>query len=228
MGDLLETIADRVIVGRVDSSSPHPPELKGQPGAKELVAEAIRQGIDAQTILHRGLLAGMEVVGERFGRNEIYIPQVLASCRAMRTGADVLRPLLREGDSSPRGRFIIGTVKGDLHDIGKNLVTMMLEGAGFEIVDLGVNVPPDRFVEAARENPHVPIGLSALLSTTMVQMGKTIRELHEADLPGELITVVGGAPVTQRFADEIGASGYAPDASSAVGVVKRLVGQGVG
>lgn len=226
MEDLLKTIAERVIVGRVDSASPHPPELKGQPGVRELVSEAVERGVDAQSILQNGLLAGMEVVGERFGRNEIYIPQVLASCLAMRTGAEVLKPLLQEGDSSLRGRFIIGTVKGDLHDIGKNLVAMMLEGAGFEIVDLGVNNPPERFVEAAREHPGVPIGLSALLSTTMVHMQKTIEQLRGADLPGDLITVVGGAPVTQQFANEIGASGYAPDASTAVGVVKALVGIG--
>ncbi|MBN1477762.1 corrinoid protein [Candidatus Sumerlaeota bacterium] len=223
--ELLKTIADRVIVGRAHAASPHPPELAGQPGVRELVEEAIAKGGDAQVILQQGLLAGMEVVGQRFRDCEIFIPDVLASCQAMRAGSELLRPLLQEGDASPRGKFIIGTVKGDLHDIGKNLVAMMLEGAGFEVIDLGTNVSAEKFIEIAREHPGVPIGLSALLSTTMASMQTTVKALLGADLPQAPVTVVGGAPVTQQFADEIGANGYAADASSAVDVVKRLVEQ---
>ncbi|NUP90782.1 MAG: corrinoid protein [Candidatus Sumerlaeia bacterium] len=223
MQELLKTIADRVIAGRVDAQSPHPPELAGQPGVKELVTQALDQGADPLTVLNQGLLAGMEVVGRQFRDCEIFIPDVLVACQAMRAGADLLRPHLREGGASPLGKFIIGTVKGDLHDIGKNLVSMMLEGAGFEIVDLGINVPEEKFVEAARAHPGVPIGLSALLSTTMVNMEKTIRALRAANLPGGVKTVIGGAPITQEFADQIGADAFAPDASLAVEAVKRLM-----
>jgi 5-methyltetrahydrofolate--homocysteine methyltransferase len=223
MEELLKTIGERVIVGRVDANSPHPPELKGQPGVKELVAQAIDKGIDPQAILNDGLLGGMEVVGQRFRDCEIFIPDVLVSCQAMRAGAALLKPLLKQDQSSPRGKFIIGTVKGDLHDIGKNLVMMMLEGAGYEVVDLGVDVSAEKFIEASRANPGAPVGLSALLSTTMESMRKTVAALNDSDLPEKPIMVVGGAPITQEFADEIGAAGYAADASSAVEIVNRLV-----
>jgi 5-methyltetrahydrofolate--homocysteine methyltransferase len=224
MEEILKTIADRVIAGRVDAASPHPPELRGKPGVKELVREALEKGLSAQSVLNEGLLAGMEVVGQRFRDCEIFIPDVLISCQAMRAGAEILKPLLREAEASPRGKFIIGTVKGDLHDIGKNLVAMMLEGAGFEIIDLGIDVSAEKFIEAARSHPGTPIGLSALLSTTMVSMEKSVRALQEANLPGGAIIVIGGAPITEQFAKQIGASGYAPDAASAVDVVKGLVG----
>jgi methanogenic corrinoid protein MtbC1 len=164
----------------------------------------------------------MEVVGRQFRDCDIFIPDVLVACQAMRAGSELLKPHLRAGDASPRGKFVIGTVRGDLHDIGKNLVAMMLEGAGFEIVDLGINVPTEKFIDVAKANPGVPIGLSALLSTTMVNMEKTVRALNEA-LPGRVMTVIGGAPITAEFAKQIGASGYAPDASAAVEEVKRLL-----
>ncbi len=221
MEELLRTIAERVIVGRVNQDSPHPPALVGQPGVQELVAEAIDKKIEASVILGEGLLGGMEVVGRRFRDNEVFIPDVLASCQAMRAGADLLRPLLQTENISPMGKFIIGTVEGDLHDIGKNLVAMMLEGAGFEVIDLGINVTPEKFIEAAREHPGAPVGFSALLSTTMVSMEKSVKAVNEAGLLN-VVTVVGGAPVTREFADQIGASGFAKDASEAVEVAKRL------
>lgn len=223
MQELLSTIANRVFLGHTDAQSPHPPALKGEVGVKELVEEALEKGIEPLEILNDGLLKGMEAVGEKFRACEIFIPDVLISCQAMRTGAAILKPHLSEGAASPHGKFIIGTVKGDLHDIGKNLVCMMLEGSGFEVVDLGVDVSPERFIAAAKEHPGAPIGLSALLSTTMINMEKSVKELNEADLPKRVITVIGGAPVTQSFAEEIGASAYAPDASSAADVVKKII-----
>ena len=225
MKELLESIADLVIRGHANAESPHPPELAGQPGTHERVTEAIDQGIEANVILQSGLLAGMDVVGQRFRDCDMFIPDVLASRQAMVAGTELLRPLLREAETSPHGKIILGTVWKDLHDIGKNLVGIMLEGAGFEVIDMGINVSPEKFIEAARENPGVPIGLSALLSTTMVNMQKTIEALRDADLPNMPIIIVGGAPVTQQFADEIGAAGYAPDASSAIGVLRELIGQ---
>ncbi|HDN84570.1 MAG TPA: cobalamin-binding protein, partial [Candidatus Aerophobetes bacterium] len=163
-------------------------------------------------------------VGDKFKKNEFYVPEVLIAARAMKAGMEIIRPLLTKKGVKGAGKIILGTVRGDLHDIGKNLVGMMLEGAGFEIIDLGVDVPPEKFVEAAREKGADIIGLSALLTTTMPGMKDVIEAIKSSDLKGKLKVMIGGAPVTQDYADEIGADGYAPDAASAVDKAKQLIG----
>ena len=198
---------------------------KGDPGrVAELVRRAVDDGMPAVEIIDRGLLAGMDVVGRRFGAHEIFLPDVLLAARAMKAGMDVVRPLLEGGEAPNRGTVVLGTVRGDVHDIGKNLVATMLAGAGFEIVDLGTDVAPERFVEAAVDRGAAVVGLSALLTTTMGAMREVVELVRERGLQGRLRIIVGGAPVTQAFADEIGADAYAWDAGSAVEVVKGLVG----
>jgi 5-methyltetrahydrofolate--homocysteine methyltransferase len=198
--------------------------IKGQaPVVKELTQKAIDSGLNAEVILNQGLIAGMSVIGERFKRNEVYIPEVLIAARAMNAGMALVKPLLKAAGVKARGVVCCGTVKGDLHDIGKNLVCMMLEGAGYEVVDLGVNCEPEKFVKAAQERKADAIGLSALLTTTMTNMKATIDAFKEAGLRGKVKIMVGGAPLTQSFADEIGADGYAPDAASAVDLLKKML-----
>ncbi len=187
-----------------------------------LVQAAIDEGVDAGTILNDGLVAGMSVVGQKFKNNEFYVPEVLIAARAMNAGMEVLQPKLAEGDVKPAGTVVIGTVKGDLHDIGKNLVAMMLKGGGFQIVDAGVDVPADKFLEKVKESGAQVIALSALLTTTMPQMKAVLDELSSAGM--DVKVMVGGAPLTQEYADEIGAHGYAPDAASAVDLAKSLIG----
>jgi 5-methyltetrahydrofolate--homocysteine methyltransferase len=190
-----------------------------------LVRQALKEGLSPSEILSKGLIAGMDRVGRDFKEGVLFIPEVLVAARAMHAGMDVLRPLLIETEAKPIGRFVIGTVKGDLHDIGKKLVSMMMEGAGFEVVDLGIDTPAERFVEAVREKkPHI-LGMSALLTTTMKEMETTIRALEESGLRDRVKVMVGGAPVTRDWADSIGADGYAPDAASAVDVAKGLMGE---
>jgi len=190
--------------------------------AKEAVATALEEGVPVQDILNKGLIAGMNVVGEKFKNNEFYVPEVLIAARAMKWGMEVLEPKLKDAGVKPVASIALGTVKGDLHDIGKNLVGMMLQGAGFNVVDLGIDVPPEKFVEAARDQGCQLVGLSALLTTTMPQMKNVVEALKEAGVDAKVI--IGGAPVTQNYADEIGADGYAPDAATAVDVCKRLIG----
>jgi len=197
----------------------------------DLVKKALAEGVGAEKILNEGLIAGMNEVGRRFKANEFYVPEVLIAARAMsnikekdtRPGAmEVLRPALEKAGVKSRGKVIIGTVKGDLHDIGKNLVLMMLKGAGFEVIDLEIDVPAEKFVEAAKSNDCKLVGLSALLTTTMPQMKTVIQALKVAGLK-DVKVMIGGAPVTQSYADEIGADGYAADAASAVDVANRLL-----
>jgi 5-methyltetrahydrofolate--homocysteine methyltransferase len=190
-----------------------------------LVTRALDEGVGPAEILNDGLLPGMDVVGRRFGAKETFISEVLLSARAMHTGLAVLKPALARVQlgAGPRPVVVLGTVKGDLHDIGKNLVAMMLEGAGFEVVDLGINVSNEKFAQAIRTHRPAVVGLSALLTTTMRQMRQTIEELRRAGVMDGVKTIIGGAPVTQEFANTIGADGYAPDAPAAVGAVKRLV-----
>jgi 5-methyltetrahydrofolate--homocysteine methyltransferase len=196
--------------------------IKGdQKTAVDITKAALAEGMPPSAILNDGLIAGMNVVGVRFKANQIYIPEVLIAARAMKMAMEVLEPKLVEAGVKPLGKAIIGTVQGDLHDIGKNLVAMMLKGAGFEVVDLGVDVPPAKFVAMAQENSPQIVGLSALLTTTMPAMEKTIVALKEAGVPVK--TMIGGAPVTQAYADKIGANGYAPDAASAVDLAKSLL-----
>jgi 5-methyltetrahydrofolate--homocysteine methyltransferase len=197
--------------------------ISGQaPKVKELVEGALGEGVAPQEVLDQGLIAGMNEVGRRFKANEFYVPEVLIAARAMHSGMDVLEPKLAEAGVEPVARAAIGTVKGDLHDIGKNLVTMMLKGAGFQVEDLGVDVPVEKFVEAAKGGTQV-LCLSALLTTTMPQMPKVIEALKEAGVT-DVKVMIGGAPVTQKYADEIGASGYAADAASAIDTAKEMIG----
>lgn len=204
----LQALADAVIRG-------------DQNTAVEITKAALSEGIAAKSILDDGLIAGMDVIGARFKNYEVFIPDVLLAARAMKMATKILEPELAKEGVKPVGKFLIGTVQGDLHDIGKNLVAMMLKGAGFEVVDLGVDIGPEKFVEQAKAADAQVIGMSTLLTTTMPAMEKTISALKEAGVSAKIM--IGGAPVTQGYADEIGAHGYAPDAASAVDTAKNLV-----
>ncbi|MBN1865662.1 corrinoid protein [Candidatus Sumerlaeota bacterium] len=221
MADLAR-LAESVIRGHIDANASYPPDMKGQPGVRELTQEALDAGLEPQTILYDGLVAGMTVVGKRFRDNEVFVPDVLVSAKAMKAGTEILKPHLAASGAKSLGTVVIGTVEGDMHDIGKNLVAMMLEGAGFKVIDMGVNVSIAKFKQALSENGDAVFALSALLTTTMVNMKTAIDALREAR--SDIKIIVGGAPVTDGFAREIGANGYAPDASRAVDVVKDLVG----
>ncbi len=204
----LKALADAVIKG--DQST-----------AVEITKSALEEGTAAKNVLEEGLIAGMDVVGASFKNNEIYIPEVLIAARAMKMAMEFLEPELIKAGVKPVGKFLIATVQGDLHDIGKNLVAMMLKGAGFEVIDLGVDVGPEKFVEQVKAKGVHLVGLSALLTTTMPGMEKTIKALKEAGVSAKIM--IGGAPVTQGYADKIGADGYAADAASAVDMAKSLV-----
>ena len=206
----LKKIADNLIKGKTSE-------------VKELVQKALDEDVDVEKILNEGLVAGMNVVGAKFKANEFYIPEVLIAARAMKGGMEILRPVLAEKNIKGIGTVVLGTVKGDLHDIGKNLVGMMLEGAGFEVIDVGVDVPAEKFVETAKEKNASIIGLSALLTTTMVSMKDVVKAAQEAGLDSKVKIMIGGAPITQSYADEIGAQGYAPDAASAVDKTQELL-----
>ena len=189
-----------------------------------LVEEAIKEGCDPLEILNVGMIDAMGVVGEKFRNNEIFVPEMLVAARAMKKGVEVLKPHLAGDNSATVGKYIIGTVAGDLHDIGKNLVAMMIESAGFEVIDLGVDVPAEKFVEAIKSNPDCKVvGLSALLTTTMPAMKDTVAAIIDAGLKSQVKIMVGGAPITQEFADEIGADAYTADAASAAQKAKELV-----
>jgi len=205
----LTKLRDSLIYGKADE-------------VRDMVKKALDEGQEVEKILNEGLIAGMNIVGEKFKRNEFYVPEMLIAARAMKAGMGILRPILIERDIKSSGTVILGTVRGDLHDIGKNLVGMMFEGGGFEVIDLGVDISPEKFVEAAKEKKAQLIGLSALLTTTMVSMKEVIEAVRKSDLKDVKI-MIGGAPVTQSYADEIGADGYAPDAASAVDKAKELI-----
>jgi 5-methyltetrahydrofolate--homocysteine methyltransferase len=205
----LEAIASAVIEGKRDVVT-------------QKVQEAVDEKVHPGDVLTKGLIAGMAVVGDRFRKNEVYVPEVLIAARAMKSGLAILEPLLTESGVKPVATVVIGTVKGDLHDIGKNLVAMMLQGGGFKVIDLGTDVSPEQFVAAAQENEASIIGMSALLTTTMPQMASVVKAVKESGLKTK--TMIGGAPVTQSFADEIGADGYSPDAASAVDTAQHLAG----
>jgi 5-methyltetrahydrofolate--homocysteine methyltransferase len=207
----LQALADAVIRGNRDETA-------------KLTQAALDGNVPVSDIINDGLIAGMGVVGEKFKNNEFYVPEVLIAARAMHAGMDLIKPLLAESGIQPKGTVAIGTVKGDLHDIGKNLVAMMLEGGGYEVVDLGVDVSPEKFVEAVNDKGAQVIALSALLTTTMPSMKDTIDSLKEAGVRDKVRVMIGGAPVTQNYADEIGADGYAPDAASAVDKAHELIG----
>jgi 5-methyltetrahydrofolate--homocysteine methyltransferase len=208
---MFQEIGDSLIAGNAEET-------------KKLVQKALEAGYGAEEILDRGLLFGMSVVGQRFRAGAFYIPEVLLSARAMHCGLDILRPILTETQAAAKGKVLLGTVLGDLHDIGKNLVGMLLEGEGFKVLDVGTNVPAERFVDAVREHQPDLVGLSAMLTTTMAEMEKTVRALRNAGLDCRIKIIVGGAPVTAQFAEKIGADGYAEDAAEAVEVVRKLIG----
>jgi len=189
-----------------------------------LTRRALDEGVSAETILNDALIVGMGEVGELFEQGEYFVPELLLSARAMQGAMEVLRPLLSASSYEPLGKVVMGTVQGDLHDIGKKLVAMMLEGSGFEVIDLGTDVAPERFVETVEESGAQVVGLSALLTTTLPAMEATVSALREAG-PVKVKVMIGGAPVTSAFASSIGADGYAPDASSAVALARRLVGK---
>ena len=191
-------------------------------GVKELVQQAVDQGIDAKQILEEGLLAGMGIVGEKFKNNEVFVPEVLVAARAMNMGVSILKPLLTSAHVEAKGRACIGTVKGDLHDIGKNLVKMMLEGKGLEVIDLGTDVAPETFVQTAKEQNCQIICCSALLTTTMGVMGDVVKAAENAGIRDQVKIMVGGAPITQSFCDEIGADVYTSDAASAADAAIEL------
>jgi 5-methyltetrahydrofolate--homocysteine methyltransferase len=199
-----------------------------QRGEHEQVAELTKQAIDAELsatqILNEGLLAGMDVVGQRFGAHEIFLPELLLAARAMNAGIDLLRPMFLGGEMPTQGKVVIGTVKGDLHDIGKNLVGIMLKGAGYEVVDCGTDVAPAVFVDTAEAEGASVIGLSALLTTTMTGMKEVVELVKSRDLQGKIKVIVGGAPLSKEFADDIGADAYGYDAGNAVEIVKGLAG----
>ncbi len=209
MADVLHEIASQLYAGEADDVA-------------ELVQSALDKGMSASEVLQGGLIAGMDQVGRDFKAGDLFVPEVLIAARAMHAGMNVLRPLLAESGAPGAGKYVIGTVKGDLHDIGKNLVKMMVEGAGFEVIDLGTDVSPEKFVAAVREHRPKLVGLSALLTTTMVNMKTTIEALQEAGLRSSVKVMVGGAPVTDAFARQVGADAYAPDAASAVDMARSL------
>ena len=211
MADILQQIASNLYDGEDEAVA-------------ELVQKALDQGMAPNDVLQGGLIAGMDEVGRDFKAGDLFVPEVLIAARAMHAGMGVLRPLLAESDVPSAGKYLIGTVKGDLHDIGKNLVKMMLEGAGFETIDLGTDVEPQAFVDAVKEHKPSLLGMSALLTTTMVQMRATVEALEEAGVRQTVKIMVGGAPVTEAFAQEIGADAYAPDAASAVDVARAMGG----
>ena len=210
MDEKLSKLYDVILNGNVQES----------PG---YVQAALDAGFAPEDILNKGMIASMQEVGQLYERGEYFVPEMLVSARAMQLGLDVLRPHLVSSGVEPVGKVAIGTIRGDLHDIGKNLVSMMLEGAGFEIVDLGTNVPPERFVAAIQNDGVDIVGLSALLTTTMPNMGVIIKVIEEAGLRGQVKIIVGGAPVTDEFAKKIGADGYAPDASQATKLALSLL-----
>ncbi|HID57270.1 TPA: cobalamin-binding protein [Candidatus Poribacteria bacterium] len=191
--------------------------------AEQITKQALDEGLSPAEVLNEGLIKGMSVVGEKFKNNEFYVPEVLIAARAMKSAMEILRPLLTESGVEPVGKVAIGTVKGDLHDIGKNLVAMMLEGGGFQVIDLGIDVGPEKFIQVVADHEVDIVAMSALLTTTMPSMKVTIDALKEAGLRDKVKILIGGAPVTQAYADEIGADGYARDAASAVDKAKELL-----
>lgn len=220
MDTILNEIAKCVEFGKIDKASPYPPDMKGQEGADELTKAAIEKGIKPDEILEKGLIPAMELVGNKFSRNEIFVPEMLMSAKAMGGAMKHIKPFFSSGEAVRKGVFIIGTVTGDLHDIGKNLVAMMVEGGGWEVIDLGVDVKTEKFLEAVKNHPGSVVGLSALLTTTMQSMGSTVKDLKE-QIP-ELKILIGGAPVTDDFRKMINADFYSPDPQGAVQYLNSL------
>jgi len=220
MNDILTKIARCVETGKIDKVTPYPPDMKGQDGADELTRMALDNGLEPSQILEEALIPAMAVVGEKFSRKEIYVPQMLMSAKAMNGAMKHIKPYFQSGETKRKGKMIIGTVAGDLHDIGKNLVAMMIEGGGWEVIDLGVDVSTEKFLKTIAENPGAFVGLSALLTTTMENMKKTVASIREKHK--EVKILVGGAPVTREYCERIGADFYSPDPQGAVNFLKQF------
>jgi methanogenic corrinoid protein MtbC1 len=220
MSDILNQIALCVESGKINKSSPYPPNMKDQDGADELARKALEQGFKPDEILEKALIPAMANVGNKFSRKEIYVPQMLMSAKAMSGAMNHLKPYFQSGETKRRGTFIVGTVTGDLHDIGKNLVAMMVEGGGWEVIDLGVDVSSEKFLKALGEKPEAVIGLSALLTTTMENMKKIVADIKAKSASSKIL--IGGAPVTQDYCNKIGADFYSPDPQGAVNYLNQL------
>ncbi len=220
MTETLEKLAYCIEFGKINKESPYPPDMKGQDGADEYAQAALEQGISANDILQNSLIKGMEKVGIKFRENKIFVPQVLMSAKAMSTAMEHLKPYFLSGQVERKGKFVIGTVTGDLHDIGKNLVSMMVEGSGWEVLDLGVDVSSEKFLDAIAQNPDCIIGLSAMLTTTMVNMQGIVKNIKQKN--PNLKVIIGGAPVNDDFRNEIGADHYSPDPHGAIEYLNSL------
>jgi methanogenic corrinoid protein MtbC1 len=220
MEEILEKLLEAVELGKVDKKTPYPPQLKGLDGSYEITKIALESGIKPTQILDNALIPAMGRVGKKFSEKKIFVPQMLMSAKAMGASMVQLKPFFASGEIINKGTFIIGTVKGDLHDIGKNLVSMMIEGGGWKVIDLGVDVGTERFLKAIGEYPGALIGLSALLTTTMENMKKTVSEIKETS--PETLILVGGAPVTEKYCETIGADFYSPDPQGVVNYLTQI------
>lgn len=221
MNDILEQIALCVENGKINQKSPYPPSMKGQLGADELTMQALEEGVAPADVLSKGLIVGMGRIGVKFRENKVFVPQVLMSAKAMSGAMAHLKKYFMDGSVKRKGKLIIGTVEGDLHDIGKNLVSMIAEGNGYEVIDLGVDVPAEKFIEAIKVNPGAFVGMSALLTTTMANMEKINKQI-KSEFP-EVITCVGGAPLNNEFAQKIGADYYTDEPQALVEILDKLV-----
>ena len=220
MNEILLRLAQCIESGKINKVSPYPPNMKDQDGADELAKKALEEGVRPDEILENALVPAMAKVGDKFTRKEIYVPQMLMAAKAMNSALVHLKPFFQSGETKRKGKFIVGTVSGDLHDIGKNLVAMMIEGGGWEVIDLGVDVSTEKFLGALEENPGAVVGLSALLTTTMENMKKTVAAIKEKHPASKIL--IGGAPVTQEYCEKIGADFYSPDPQGAVNYLKNL------
>lgn len=224
MENIIEKIAYCIEFGKIDKKTPIPPELKGQDGASELTQQALAQGVEADVLLHEAMIKSMNKVGQKFQEKKIFVPQMLLAAKAMSKAMEHLLPYFQSGKISRKGVFILGTVAGDLHDIGKNLVRMIVEGNGWEVIDLGVDVSTEQFLQKLEEHPNCILGLSALLTTTMLSMQKTVEAIKQQKPEQKII--IGGAPVNQDFCKSIGADYYAPDPQGAVSYLNSLQSAG--
>jgi methanogenic corrinoid protein MtbC1 len=220
MNEILIRIAQCVEFGKINKASPYPPSMKDQDGADELAKRALEEGVRPDEILEYALVPAMANVGNKFSRKEIYVPQMLMAAKAMNSAMMHLKPYFQSGETKRKGKFIIGTVSGDLHDIGKNLVSMMIEGGGWEVIDLGVDVSAEKYLKALDENPNAFVGLSALLTTTMENMKKIVTAIKEKHGTSKIL--IGGAPVTMEYCQKIGADFYSPDPQGAVNFLKQF------
>ena len=223
MSEMIERLALCIERGKVNSASPYPPDLRDQEGAEEITKQLLDAGVPADQVLSEGLVKGMGVVGAKFSRQEVFVPDLLMSAKAMAASMTSLRPYFERGEAKHRGIIVIGTVRGDLHDIGKKLVAMVMEGGGWEVIDLGVDVSADKFIEALKAHPGAALGLSALLTTTMVNMEETVKLVRES-VPNTTV-IIGGAPVTDDFSKRIGADAYARDPQAALDWLNANVAQ---